>query len=83
MENKFELRNGESLKLPSHGKSSTYRICVKEAGHAVPLKVTVDGKDREIDNGVCEDVSGARISIAPGTKLGPDMALMGRFQHKQ
>ncbi len=83
MENKFELRNGESLKLPSHGNSSTYRICVKESGPSVPLKVTIDGKDQEIQNGVCEDVSGTRIAIAPGAKLDKDTALMGRFEHKK
>jgi len=84
MENKFEHRNGESLNLPSHGTSSAYRICVKETtGLAIPLKVTVDGKDREVQNGVCEDVTGAHIAIAPRARLDKGAAPMGRFEPRK
>ena len=75
----FEIGNGDVKYIADRRKPTTIRVCVNEAKHTVPLKVTSDHQDQLIAPGDCSDVTGARIMLTPGARLEPEFVLVGKW----
>jgi hypothetical protein len=77
----FALGNGDAKTVSDASRPEPTRICVKRAGHAVPLKVDADGRVLTIAPGACGTVDAKRVSIRPGGPLDDDTVLVGRYRH--
>ncbi len=75
----FEVGSGEVHSIAHHKTDKEYRICVRKARHAVPLKVMYDGKESTVAAGSCADFEAMNIKVAPGGKLDKDTVLIGKF----
>jgi len=75
----FEVGNGQSETIAHHKDAHIYRICVRRARHAIPLKVTFDGKEETVAAGNCADFEAQKIKVAPAGKLVGDTILIGRY----
>ena len=75
----FEIGNGDVKYIADRRKPTTLRVCVNEAKHTVPLKVTSDRQDRLIAPGNCSDVTGSKISLSAGARLEPEFVLVGKW----
>jgi hypothetical protein len=75
----FEIGNGDVKYIADRRKPTTIRVCVNEAKHTVPLKVTSDRQDQLIAPGNCSDITGSRISLSAGARLEPEFVLVGKW----
>lgn len=76
----FEVGNGETHPIAHHKTDKEYRICVRKARHAVPLKVMYDDKEETVAVGSCTDFEAKNIKVTPAGKLDNDTVLIGKFQ---
>jgi hypothetical protein len=77
----FEIGDGDVKVIAARHKPTTIRVCVDEAKHTVPLKVTFDKQETLVQPGNCSDVTGARITLSPGGRLSSDFVLVGQWKH--
>jgi hypothetical protein len=77
----FEISDGDVKVIARRHKPTTIRVCVDEAKHTVPLKVTSDRQETLVQPGNCSDVTGARITLSPAARLSSDWVLVGRWKH--
>jgi len=76
----FELGSGDDMLLAQHRKPVTYRVCLEDAPGVAPLKVRVDGKQIDVKEGTCADVTGTHISLRPSAQLSAARTMVGRFE---
>lgn len=79
LQGEWELGNGETHLIAHSKKDETYRICVRQARNAVPVKVIYDGKEQTVATGNCADFEAMNIKLTPAGKLEKDIVLMGRY----